>query len=82
MARKKPGAKKVTGKVTTRKKRVGRPPTGQKPIAFQMRASAAFKRWLDRVRKADHAVSVTETVTRAIVAYAKSIGVKEEPPER
>lgn len=75
-------AAKAKARTKRGKKPVGRPASGQKPIAYQMRASQEFHDWMKAVQKADHASTLTEMIVRAIIGHARTLGVKQEPPER
>ncbi len=62
-------------------------PEGPRPIAIAVRGWPAWKEWAERLK--DHAakklgvpLSLNALVGVAMAHYAKSIGFKEEPPER
>jgi hypothetical protein len=52
-----------------------------KPLAVQVRGSAEWKAWVERLAARDRA-SVADLTDRALAAYARQIGFAEEPPER
>jgi hypothetical protein len=62
-------------------------PEGPRPIAIAVRGWPAWKEWAERLK--DHTakklgvpLSLNALVGLAMSHYAKSIGFKEEPPER
>lgn len=69
------------------KKKAGRPKGSaktvdkNKPIIATLRGSDEFREFLEEVAKKDHR-SVASLIERAIVSYAKEVGVTREPPER
>lgn len=57
------------------------PDDERKPIAVQMRASVAYKQWVEAlVRFEDRPLSTI--LERALRQYAKTAGFEREPPER
>jgi hypothetical protein len=54
---------------------------GPKPNALVIRGSAEWREWLKRVAEVDR-TSVADVIDRALVDYARKIGVKELPPKR
>ncbi len=52
-----------------------------KPLAIQVRGSAEWKAWLERLAAFDRA-TVADVADRAIARYAREIGFPEPPPER
>jgi hypothetical protein len=62
-------------------------PEGPRPIAIAVRGLPAWKQWAERLK--EHAakklgvpLSLNALVGLSMAHYAKSIGFKEEPPER
>jgi hypothetical protein len=60
---------------------------GVRPIAIQVRGWPEWKGWVERLaahasRKLGVPVSLNALVSLGLVHYAKSIGFKENPPER
>jgi hypothetical protein len=75
--------------VLSRKKTPPSPgePEGPRPIAIAVRGWPAWKEWAERLRefaskKLGVPLSLNALVGIALTYYAKSIGFKEEPPER
>lgn len=52
-----------------------------KPIIATMRGSLDFKAFLEMAAKKDR-LSVADFIERAVVRYARELGIQEEPPER
>jgi hypothetical protein len=63
--------------MTDRKKPRGSLPP--KTVAF--RVSGAYGKWLDKLARANRS-SLSGLMDQALVAYARTIGFTEEPPER
>ena len=53
----------------------------RKPLVLQMRGSAEWKAWVERLAKFDRG-SVADVTDRALAAYARLVGFTEKPPER
>lgn len=75
--------------VVAKKKKKSRPSEGEgpRPIAIAVRARAEWKGWADRLRefaskKVGVTLSLNALVGLALSHYARSIGFKEDPPER
>jgi hypothetical protein len=63
------------------KKKETQPTDGPRPNALVVRGSAEWREWLRKVAEHDR-TSVAEAIDRAMVDYARKIGVKEGAPKR
>lgn len=52
-----------------------------KPLAVQVRGSAEWKAWVEKLAAFDRG-TVADVADRAMAAYARMIGFGEPPPER
>ena len=56
-------------------------PDNRKPLVIQVRGSEAWKAWVDKVAEADGR-PLAALVERALIAYAKTVGVDDPMPKR
>jgi len=56
-------------------------PENRKPLVIQVRGSEAWKAWVDKVAEADGR-PLAALVERALIAYAKTVGVDDPMPKR
>jgi hypothetical protein len=56
-------------------------PLERKPMVVQVRGSAAFKAWAEKLARFDNR-PLSGLVDKAMRRYAKEIGFPDEPPDR
>ena len=63
------------------KKAAKKAKSAKKPLAVQMRASAEWRKWLDRLASFKH-MPTSILVEQALIEYARNHGFTELPPAR